>query len=203
MATVNHFNLPGNLKDFDGALAEAWSEFISGRLDQEVSQLLIGHSGLQPQFYNPTKLDVSGTSVPISWPAFPNIVEINFGDDPQRMFAEAERRDQQDEYLEWVTTRENGQVTRVAFTCEGPEYWRFVARSDPDLLVDLYSQIAGERVPKKDLLTPGGAYLPQNKWNRLHAVHLVQRNNTLTAEINIAAQGTLLRRHDGHDPVTD
>jgi len=203
VVTLDRFSPPGNLTDLKGPLAEAWSSFISNRLDGEVAALLSGHPGLQPQFYNPAKLDVTASPAPISWPAFPNILEINFGDDPPRMFEEGERRDNQDEYLEWATTRANGKITRVAFTCEGPEYWNFIARADADLLVSLYEQIAGRSIRRQDILTQGGTYIPRNRWNRQHAVHLVQPNNTLSAEINIAAQATILRRQGGHDPVTD
>jgi hypothetical protein len=203
VVSLDRFSPPGNLTDLDGPLAAAWSDFISDRLDNEVVALVSRSPGLQPQFYNPAKLDVTGSPVPISWPAFPNIVEINFGDDPQRMFEEAERRDNQDEYLEWAAVRESGKITRVTYTCEGPEYWNFLARADPDLLVSLYGQLVGHAVPRRDLLTRGGTYIPRNRWNRQHAVHLVQPNNTLSAEINIASQATILRRHGGHDPVTD
>lgn len=203
MVTLDRFGAPGNLTDLDEPLAAAWSDFISDRLDNEVAALVQEHPGLQPQFYNATKLDVTATPAPISWPAFPNIVEINFGDDPRRMFEEAESRDNQDEYLEWVATRENGTITRVTFTCEGPEYWNFIAQADPDLLVSLYGQLVGEAVPRNELLTPGGTYIRRNRRNLEHAVHLVQPNNTLSAEINISAQATLLRRNGGHDPVTD
>jgi hypothetical protein len=119
------------------------------------------------------------------------------------MFQEGDRRENQDEYLEWSMLRENGKITRVMFTCEGPEYWEFIARNKPDLLAGLYTAIVGQPVPAKDLLTASGSYDPRNKWNVQHAVHLLQRNNTLSAEINIAAQATVLRRNDGHDPVTD
>jgi hypothetical protein len=200
---VERFSLPGNLTDFDGPLAQAWSDLISERLDKEAARLLQQNPGIQSQFYNPAKLDVSGTATPISWPAFPNIVEIKFRDDPQRMFEEADRRDNQDEYLEWSVIKQNGKIKRIMFTCEGPEYWDFIAENNPDLLVALYTKIVGQPVPKKDLLTPNGSYSHRNKWNMQHAVHLVQINNTLKAEINIAAQATVLRRHDGHDPVTD
>ena len=36
-----------------------------------------------------------------------------------------------------------------------------------------------------------------------HAIHLSSRNNTLRAEINIASQATIIRRHGSHDPVTN
>jgi hypothetical protein len=202
VAPVQQFSAPGHLKDLDGALAQGWSDFISRSLDTEVTRLH-ANPGLAPQFYNPATLDVSGTPAPISWPAFPNLVEIQLGDDPQQMFAAGEERDNQDEYLEWAVVTENGKIRKIAFTCEGPEYWTFIARHDPDLLVSLYSDIVGQPVPRTDLLAANGAYRPQNKWNLQHAVHLIQPNNTLSAEINIAAQATILRRHAGHDPVTD
>jgi hypothetical protein len=98
---------------------------------------------------------------------------------------------------------QNNKITKVMFTCEGPEYWGHIARNDKALLVKLYSEIAGQAVPEAELFTSGGAYAPRNKWNARYAVHLVQPNNTLGAEINIAASATVLRRHAGHDPVTD
>jgi hypothetical protein len=200
---VERFRPPGNLADFDGPLADAWSAWVSNRIDREVSGLLQQNPGIQPQFYNPSKLDVSGTAAPISWPAFPRIVEETYGDDQRRMFEEGERRDNQDEYLEWSTVKKNGKITRIMFTCEGPEYWNFLAINDSDLLVKLYSKIAGQAVPKNDLVTSGNLYRPRNKWNREFAIHLMQVNNNLGAEINIAAQATVIRRRAGHDPVID
>jgi hypothetical protein len=203
MAKVDQFSLPGNLKDFDGAMAAGWSRFISNDLDQEIASLSQSNPGLQPQFYNPSKLDVSATPVPISWPAFPQILEIKYGDDQQEMFHQAELRSNQDEYLEWAVITQNSKITKVMFTCEGPEYWNYVASNDKALLVKLYSDIAGQAVPAAELYTSGGAYSPRNSWNARYAVHLVQPNNTLRAEINIASSATVLRRHDGDDPVTD
>src|SRR6478672_9068063 len=126
MAKVSQFAAPGNLKDLSAPMAASWSTRISGYLDQEVSSLASNH-GLQPQFYNPSKLDVSGTPTPISWQAFPQKIELGFGDDPQEMFRQAEMRNNQDEYLEWAVIREGGKITKVMFTCEGPEYWDHIA----------------------------------------------------------------------------
>jgi len=199
---VTQFHAPGNLTDFDGQMAKDWSTWVSNQIDREVSGLVHDNAGLQPQFYNPSKLDVSGTPAPISWPAFPRQIELSFGDDPQEMFTEGEQRDNQDEYLEWSTVKQNGKITRVMFTCEGPEYWKFIANSAPDLLVALYSKIAGQPVPKSDILT-GGGYRARNKWNTAFAVHLIQGANNLGAEINIAAAATVLRRKGAHNPITD
>src|SRR5436305_759262 len=133
MAKIDQFSAPGNLKDLDGALATAWSQLISDDLDREVARLAHTNPGLQAQFYNPSKLDVTATAAPISWPAFPQIMEIKFGDDEQEMFRQAEKRDNQDEYLEWASLTKDGKITKVMFTCEGPEYWDFIGKKDKDL----------------------------------------------------------------------
>ena len=202
MAKINQFSAPGNLKDFDGDMAAGWSQKISDNLDAEIATLA-ANAGLQPQFYNPSKLDVTGTPAPISWLAFPQIIEIKYGDNKQKMFQQAELRDNQDEYLEWAVISQNNKITKVMFTCEGPEYWQYIAGKDKALLVKLYSDIAGQPVPQADLFGAGGSYMPRNKWNMQYAVHLIQPNNTLGAEINIASQATILRRHGTDDPVTD
>src|SRR5262245_49830231 len=123
MTKIDQFSAPGNLKDFEGGMAADWSRFVSDDLDREVAALSQSNPGLQPQFYNPSKLDVAGTPVPISWPAFPQIIEIRFGDDQREMFRQGEIRNNQDEYLEWAVITQNGKITKVMFTCESPEYW--------------------------------------------------------------------------------
>jgi hypothetical protein len=53
---------------------------------------------------------------------------------------------------------------------------------------------------KKADLFPGGRYDSRNPWNNSTergAMHLIQRNNTLGAEIELAAAATILRRKDG------
>jgi hypothetical protein len=201
MAKISQFSAPGNLKDFGAAMATSWSDKISGFLDAEITTLST-NSGLQPQFYNASKLDVSGTPTPISWPGFPQIIELNFGDDPPKMFAQAEIRDNQDEYLEWAVASESGKITKVMFTCEGPEYWNHLAK-DKTLLLKLYSDIVGHDIPPTQILSQSGKYLPRNPFNMQHAIHLIQTANTLQAEIDIASQATIIRRNGASDPIVD
>src|SRR4051812_40121908 len=132
MAKISQFAAPGNVTDLSAAMAASWSTKMSGFLDREIASLAT-HPGLQPQFYNPSKLAVSGTPTPINWQGFPQKIELRFGDDPEEMFRQAESRNNQDEYLEWAVMREGGKITKVMFTCEGPEYWSHVA-SDKALL---------------------------------------------------------------------
>lgn len=79
---------------------------------------------------------------------------------------------QQDEYCEWFAHRDaEGHIARVTFTCEGPEYWRFLAGGtgaffaagderadivdgDLDLVTDLYRRHVDPAVEADDLLWP-------------------------------------------------
>ncbi len=126
----------------------------------------------------------------------------------------------QDEYLEWFVVRDpiTRRITRIDFTVEPPEYWETLAEGDPALAQRLYTEILGVTVPKADLFFRSDVLCPEitrvnngfrivgytplpgfgkaeynryNKWNtELGAVHLTQGNNTLFAEINLAARAT-------------
>jgi hypothetical protein len=79
---------------------------------------------------------------------------------------------QQDEYCEWFAHRDDaGHIARVTFTCEGPEYWRFLAGGtgaffpagderagivdgDLDLVTALYRRHIDPSVADDDLLWP-------------------------------------------------
>jgi hypothetical protein len=116
---------------------------------------------------------------------------------------------QQDEYCEWHVDRDaNGGITRICFTSEGPEYWSEMARIDLDLVTGLYQEFvnsavqAPELIWEDDMLDPEsdnkmvfrkGEYNPYNKWNTtLGAMHLTHPANTLGAEINLAADATVI-----------
>jgi hypothetical protein len=65
----------------------------------------------------------------------------------------------------------------------------------------LYRQLVGPHVQEADLF-PGGVYNPNNRWNTTDGiVHLTQPANTLGAEINLAAQVTILRKDDNGNPI--
>lgn len=128
----------------------------------------------------------------------------------------------QDEYCEWIALRDaQGKVTQVDFTCENPEYWYTLWRFDPQAVLALYRELVGPQVQLEDLfLTANGApvidrstglaaYNVTNKWNNqpssgqvTGAVHLISPPNTLSAEIYLAAAGTLLRDNPPGQPVT-
>jgi hypothetical protein len=120
----------------------------------------------------------------------------------------------QDEYLEWVTKIDpDGVLREIWFTCEGPEYWQFIADRDRDLLLTLYAEILGvaktsidpsklyfsETVTHVEPFAQGktltfkkDSYNPYNEYNISGAVHLTQGANSLGAEISLAMAGSLI-----------
>jgi hypothetical protein len=193
------FDPPAFLNDFNDAQKAAWSTFISDRLDAEIAAAPGQH------FYNPTKKDTANDlqTLEISWTAFPRIVEINAPSDRVRWQTADGSRNVQDEYCEWSVTRDPApphKITRVTFTCEGPEYWNFLARTNPTKVLSLYQQLISPQVKKQDLFLANGQYRPQNKWNNSTtrgAMHLIQGANTLGAELNIAVQSSIIRQING------
>lgn len=200
-------------------------------------------------YYNPLSTDLTGgASALIAWIAFPNRILLNFpnasfkdqmgyaegvhtdgsfGPPPPvngAAYSPAGPRGWQDEYCEWISTRdETGKITRVDFTCENPEYWFTLWRSSPQTVLEWYQKLVSSAVVMEDLYlrdskgnpvidrsTGFAAYNPINKWNNqpsagqtTGAVHLISPPNTLGAEIYLAAGATLLRDSPPGMPVTD
>jgi hypothetical protein len=121
----------------------------------------------------------------------------------------------QDEYCEWAVERDaKGEIVRVMFTCENPEYWYTLWSVDPERVAELYRELVSPRVrlddlylrdaggkPVRDPNTGDYVYNPLNKWNNSTrllpdsggAVHLTSPPNNLGAEIGLGAAATLLR----------
>lgn len=191
---------PGDLDDFDQEGREAWSERLSGFIDQNIATYEL------TQFFNPTVRPVAEDAVEkkIDWTAFPKRLTLSQGGDLQRWrAADRDRLSEQDEYCEWHVERDdNGKVVRVSFTSEGPEYWAFLADKFPNKLVELYRDLVDPSVQLDDLLDGNGKYNPVNRWNHPgkggKLAHLGHRNNTLGAFVNIGARATIIRhRPDG------
>src|SRR5436190_13087368 len=222
---TQRFGPPGGVSDFDGIphQLEAWdvamaSYFVHGvkRTEALVGR---GHS----QFFDPTRRPVTGglTEQTITWNGFPKVLAEE--DNPYRAADELRsarldgrliRFRPQDEYLEWHATTERGKIVAVDFTCEGPEYWTALAHGYPDDLnlpagrppasgdfgavVRLYRRYVSRSVRPEDLLDGSRRYDPHNKWNTSHgAMHLTHPSNSLSAEVFLAADATVLRRRHG------
>jgi hypothetical protein len=194
------FDPPGFLDELNADQKKMWNDFISGTVDSEMT----GPNSGGHHYYNPTKTDPGGNvqTAEISWTAFPRLVAINSASDRARWQTAEASRDVQDEYCEWSVTRDSntGKITKVSFTCEGPEYWSFLAQVNPDKLLSLYQQFVSPQVTKQDLFFSSGQYRANNKWNNSTsngAMHLVQPNNNLGAEIDIAVRSTIVRQING------
>ncbi len=117
----------------------------------------------------------------------------------------------QDEYCEWAVTRDtNGNIIRIDFTCENPEYWNSLWLIDPNQVLALYQSILDKpQITLEDLslpgvtnpITGGPIYNPLNKWNTGTsstptsggAVHLTSTPNTLQTEIGLATAASVQR----------
>ncbi len=132
-------------------------------------------------------------------------MQVNAPSDEARWAQADASRDVQDEYCEWSVARDptTNKVTRVTFTCEGPEYWNALARVNPAKVLSLYQEFVSPAVVESDLFDNfenNKNYIPRNKWNSstTHgAMHLIQGANTLGAEINIAVASSIVRRING------
>jgi hypothetical protein len=206
---INQFDPPGTIDDLEGnaALAQAWSAELSGFFDGAVALLdafFAENAGGTPQFYNPVTNGIVATDtlLPITWNGFPKRFKKHITTD----YAGAEQKDpavgqfrEQDEYLEWFAVRDaHGKIKSVQFTCEGPDYWDFLARHNPAKAVELYRKYIDPGVDKADLFLASGGYNIVNKWNTASgAMHLSHPSNFLQAEVRLASDATV-RRHDAN-----
>src|SRR5918911_749485 len=213
--TLARFDPPGNLDDLraDDQL-DAWSGLISSFFDDRIGFLKKSYPGLKEvQIVNPTEAEPAGAKVTadIRWEGFPRVILNKYDPDDDGKYVEAEQllTDKgkqfrpQDEYLEWHTEYENDKVTRITFTCEGPEYWAALAQLNKPRVLELYHEYVSPDVDETDLFPGGGDYDGNNVWNTERgAMHLTHPSNALSAEVFLAADATILRERNGR-PVTE
>jgi hypothetical protein len=165
------FDPPGGLDEFNTNQKSIWSDWVSGQFDQAI----VGYpdrytfDGPRSQFYNPSKepLAPDGKAAKVSWIGFPRNIQVQNPNNEKRWKIadgllntkdkngkEVTGRDVQDEYCEWNVVRNTAlKITRVTFTCENPEYWDFLGRYNPDLLLQLYQKYVGNHVKREDLFS--------------------------------------------------
>jgi hypothetical protein len=205
---ITQFDPPGFLDDLDATQRQKWSDFLSDQLDaarsRDGSEFGLTNDGPRLQFFNPLRNqpDSDALEKDISWTAFPRLVQINSVNDVQRWRKADGSREVQDEYCEWSVSRDPAthKITRVTFTSEGPEYWSFLAASNPQKALEIYQKHISPEVTMQDLFAADGSYNAHNRFNNSTeggAMHLIQQNNTLGAEIEIAGAATLIRRRNG------
>ncbi|BBI17724.1 hypothetical protein [Neochlamydia sp. S13] len=201
---IRMFDPPGGdaLEDLDEEQKTLWHLRISQLFDRVIQGYPNSNDGPRRQFFNPTQRDRAEDlqEATISWIGFPKAVKLELPTDQARWEEADSRRAYQDEYCEWSVSRNaEDKITKVTFTCEGPEYWRFLAQVNPDQVIRLYQEHVDPAVKEEDLFI-NGVYNPANKWNNSTsrgAMHLIQPNNTLSAEIELAAAATIVRRKKG------
>lgn len=212
---LQRFDPPAFLEDFTTtAQRDNWSNLVSDFFDQGVA-FNDGFDGVTSQFYHPAKTETTEPldEALIDWPAFPKLVKDSFPDNPVKAWQQAETGPQarerfMDEYLEWhVVRNQQNKIKRVSFTCETTQYFDFLARTDKAKLLALYKDLVNPAVKGQvrieDLIV-NNKYRPNNKWNTQHgAIHLIQVNNNLFAEVMIAAQSCILRKAANGSPITD
>jgi hypothetical protein len=249
MALLNRFDPPAFLSDFNpipGQL-DAWHRAMSGWFDIVVAseQELIGSP---PQYYNAATFDPGGVVVEqaVTWNAFPKEMLRRYGRERALQLADmlwpieryrAPSPDPtnmadmsgvmyrpQEEYCEWHVTRDpdTGQIRRVTFTSEPPEFWQALFGivpgdgdafpdmpfpGDKELLLQHYREMVSPDVQPEDLVAASdvtdatgfkwinkGQYNFYNKWNTTHGiVHLCSPPNSLVAEVQLGGDGTVLR----------
>ncbi len=202
------FGPPAGVSDLSGEGLQAWSDSVESFFQGSIANLEACTGKGKAQFVDPTQVDVSSFAIAeISWHGFPLSVRVGKTDDEAYRIADAPGkagRNVQDEYLEWYIHRDgNGDIVAVDFTCENPEYWMLLFQEDSDTVVSLYQSFVGPAVVKSDLVKVNGTYNINNKWNLTDgAMHLRQTNNTLPAEIKIAAASTITRTDKDGSIVT-
>ena len=205
---MTQFDPPGFVDDLTDGQKKAWSAIISHWLDIARKGDPSTNDGPREQFFNPLRTPPAADQqvAVIAWNAFPRKVKSASLNDKQRWQKADADRNVQDEYCEWSVTRDAAthKITRVTFTCEGPEYWHFLAEQNADKVVELYQQFVSLAVRKEDLFA-NGKYNPRNTFNNSTsngAMHLIQRANSLGAEIELAAAATIRRKRNGPE-LTD
>ncbi|GES85123.1 hypothetical protein RCL2_001221400 [Rhizophagus clarus] len=203
---LDKFNPPAYLDDMNEELKNKWNELVKKWTNNAIKGYPDDYTfdGPRLQYYDPTSTYTSGQKAEkdIVWTAFPNKVGMKSVTDKQRWEKADSLRDNQDEYCEWSVLRNSeGKITKVTFTCEGPEYWNLIAEEDPDKLVELYRSLTGIKDIKKKDLFVNNKYNPKNIWNNNtntgNIIHLTQKDNTLEAEIELAGCSSVVRVING------
>lgn len=209
------FDPPGFLDDLNEQGKEIWHNYISGRFDEaregdpgktaDGQEIECDFYGPREHYINPAKVELAedAVEVDIEWTGFPRNITINSISDRQRWRTADSSRDKQDEYCEWSISRtSDGKIKQVAFTCETPEYWELLSKLDPDKLLEIYREHVNPEIRVEDIFHINGDYNPKNRWNSSTedgAMHLIQINNTLGAEIELAGGASIRRVIDGRE----
>jgi hypothetical protein len=222
-STLPDFSPPANLPEFSADTRKIWSSdyisyWMTGEINADGNVVGPGRTKLK-QYFNgtATAYDTQQSGQAVTWNAFPKLVTTQYKTTPLRWQVADASRQFQDEYLEWSVARDSStkDILSASYTCEGPEYWSVFASYQKDDFIktmramnEPYSeQMRDSDFFLQDPRTGEEIYNPSNFWNNTTTTgtiaHLVQPNNTLSAEIDIAAQATVLRKGKDGQVITD
>ncbi|KAK3941638.1 hypothetical protein QBC46DRAFT_353084 [Diplogelasinospora grovesii] len=198
---LDAFDPPGFPHTNDNLTPEQRSVWSSQKISSWMDAEIDGDGGETklPQFFNGTveEFDVDQKPLAITWVGFPGLVSNKTGGvDMKRWPIADSQRHTQDEYLEWTS----GRMKR---------YWQFLAEESPEKLLSLYKSLNPQyasQIKMEDLFQEDKKR--QQTYEIISTnpgciVHLAHRNNTLQAEIDIAAQATVIRKDDHGKIITD
>jgi hypothetical protein len=200
MPLVARFDTPGSLRDAppNSPFYAAWHRWLAGLVDNRTPV----NGG---EFVDPSQVALTPVGEPsYAWGGFPRPHLVTHRDDREAAHRAGEDRKAQHEYLEWHVTRDgDGRIVKVTFTTEPPEYWRLLARHEPDVVLALYRRLVSPEVQRRDLFTAGGEYKPENAWNTTRGiVHYVMSINGISPLVQ-AEQDSPIRTRvaDNYDAV--
>lgn len=212
MPLLEQFAAPAHLTELSPEALQAWHERNAAIVAASAAEF--------GPYYDPTTEDTPDGLRPVRivWAAFPATITAVHGHGAQRWDIADSSRSRpdglgHDEYCEWGVERDrDGKVVRVTFTTEAPEYWDHIAKTDPELLLALYRELAGADVQSDDVFR-NGQYLRRNQWNDVvgpdggsvpaRPIHFLHGSNTLDAAIKLARDATVLRHDRDGQPVFD
>ena len=202
----------GRLDQNDPVL-KRWITLIDGEDDSTLSDNLDQVLSNHPEFGSSNLVNFAPVKIPSDI-----CPVVNWDQDPAdwTLFNSniSGPRGWKDEYNEWVVSRDDkGNIKKINFTSENPEYWFTLWNVDPNKVLELYRDLVSDQVQIEDLYMRNAdgdivnnyndlpAYNPLNKWNYGNlstgsyggAVHLTSPPNTVGAEIYLGAAATILR----------
>lgn len=210
MPLLTRFDTPGGLRDLPTGHPRyeewlgTWHKVINDMLGEGPFR---GSAGPEPspitarvgEFYNPSVTPVNPVGErSLVWMGFPRKIMLDHRDERHRAFELGDTRGDmpggqstQQEYLEWRITEgaTPGEIKKVTFTTETPEYWGELFRFDPIRCAELYGELVGDTVLVNELVDAANNYDPLNKWNTTDGiVHYIVTNlpNTLGAAVGLA-----------------
>lgn len=203
------YNGPGNVGELKGQLLNDWRDFVDRLLERGVAVARKeANLGIRDTwFFNMIAEGIEdGVLADITWTAFPRRLQIQYPNDgPTRWKKADDNRGRQEEYCEWIAQKENNKLLSATFTTEVPDYYDFLARRDPKLLVNLYREFTGGEIDTAELVE-NGQYAFVNRYNEPSGDTIIHMGcnsaNTLGAAVALSAEATWPSVDASGNPIT-